>query len=81
MKSFLQGKKSLSVPPLRLPTPSGGTSLPRPGMGPRLAAITTDACAGAGVDVIKEGDKVTRLVVTCTCGEKIEINCIYPVGS
>jgi len=29
---------------------------------------------------IKEGDKVVRLVVTCSCGEKIEVECLYPAG-
>jgi hypothetical protein len=32
------------------------------------------------VETIKEGDKVVRLVITCGCGEKIEIECLYPVG-
>lgn len=39
----------------------------------------TDA-AGPSVDVIKEGDKVVRLVVTCACGEKIEVECLYTAG-
>jgi hypothetical protein len=32
------------------------------------------------VETIKEGDKVVRLVITCGCGQKIEIECLYPVG-
>src|SRR5690606_33283389 len=32
------------------------------------------------VEAIKQGDKVVRLVVTCSCGEKIEIDCLYPAG-
>lgn len=77
MKSFLQGKKTLSVAPLR---PLGN---------PTLAAAATPAApkaeakphehhgSTAHVDVIKEGDKVVRLVVTCACGERIEIECLY----
>ncbi|PTY08780.1 hypothetical protein DB347_04195 [Opitutaceae bacterium EW11] len=30
------------------------------------------------VECVKQGDKVVRLIVTCTCGEKIEIDCVYP---
>ena len=36
--------------------------------------------AGPTVECVKQGDKVTRLIVTCTCGERIEIECIYPAG-
>lgn len=39
--------------------------------------------AGPGpvVETIREGGKVARIVVTCTCGERIEIECLYPAGS
>ena len=33
---------------------------------------------GATVQCIKQGDQIVRLIVTCTCGEKIEIDCLYP---
>jgi hypothetical protein len=29
------------------------------------------------IEVVKQGEKVTRLIVTCTCGERIEIECLY----
>lgn len=32
------------------------------------------------VDLVKQGDKVVRIVVTCTCGERTEIECLYPPG-
>ncbi len=81
MKSFLQGKKALIVPPLR------------PVAGPAPASVTHKAAppaphthapkAGGGapnVEVVKEGDKIVRLVVVCSCGERIEIECLYPSG-
>lgn len=81
MNSFLQGKKNLAVAPLR---PMAG---PNP-MAAQLAGAalrngSAGACANAQptVDVIKEGDKVVRLVVVCTCGERVEIECLYPPGS
>jgi hypothetical protein len=41
-----------------------------------------DGTSGAGptVECVKQGDKVTRLIVTCACGERIEIECLYPAG-
>ena len=38
------------------------------------------AGANAQVEVVKEGDKVVRLIVTCTCGERVEIECLYTAG-
>ncbi len=36
--------------------------------------------AGPTVDTVKQGDKIVRLIVTCSCGERIEIDCLYPGG-
>lgn len=81
MNSFLHGKKSLSVAPLRgltathLPNSTAVSTSPRP-------APSADAHAGApSVELVKEGDKVVRIVVVCTCGERVEIDCLYPAGS
>lgn len=82
MNSFLQGKKILSVAPLRpLGTPAIASLKP-------TAAPTAHHGHGAGqsgeghpsVEVVKEGDKVVRLVVVCSCGERVEIECLYPGG-
>lgn len=88
MKSFLQGKKTLEVAGLRPP----GSGAPAP-TGASLASTRPPAGAGkphahapgaAGgtptVEVVKEGDKVVRLVITCTCGERVEVECLYPAG-
>ncbi len=83
MKSFLQGKKALGVEPLRAPTPAG---LPAPGAtvcaatGKSPVSVTTPGASSAHVEVVKEGDKVVRLVVTCVCGERVEIECLYTAG-
>ena len=79
MKSFLQGKKSLSIPPLR-PLVTG----PAPLAGATLRSPSSSPCGTGGtptVEVVREGDKIVRLVVTCTCGERTEIECLYPAGS
>ncbi len=35
---------------------------------------------GPTVECVKQGEKVMRLIVTCSCGERIEVECIYPAG-
>lgn len=81
MKSFLQGKKTLNAAPLRAPTPTHGVLAPRPhGKHPPVSVVTPGA-SSAHVEVVKEGDKVIRLVVTCVCGERVEIDCLYSAGS
>jgi hypothetical protein len=73
MKSFLNGKRSLGAVALRsphapAPVSSHGHVKPAP------------SAASHHVEVIKQGDKVVRLVVHCTCGEKIEVECLYPAN-
>lgn len=71
MKPFLSGKRSLESAALHVPhvhkaaTPAGNV---RP------------APEGPSVEVVKQGDKVVRILVTCGCGEKIEVDCLYPAG-
>ena len=85
MNSFLQGKKTLSIPQLRplhvTPPPAMMSATASPSQRP---AATAHAHSGGGdptVEVVKEGDKVVRLIVTCTCGERVEIECLYPAGT
>ena len=70
MKPFLQGRKTAAETPLRPPVtvPALRQAVCRPPSGDAVSPH---------VDVIKEGDKVVRLVVTCSCGEKTEIDCLY----
>jgi hypothetical protein len=80
MKSFLQGKKSLEMAALR--PPPGFASAHAPRCEPKGAgSVATPGASSANVEVVKEGDKVVRLVVTCVCGERVEIECLYPAGS
>jgi hypothetical protein len=71
MKPFLSGRRNLDSTPLRVPhvhkaVAPTGTVRPAP--------------EGPSVEVVKQGDKVMRIVVTCGCGEKIEVDCLYPAG-
>jgi hypothetical protein len=77
MKSFLSGRSHASSDSLQAP---GTTS---PGFTAKtIGSVHKDHPAGHGptVECLKQGDKVTRLIVTCACGERIEIECLYPAG-
>jgi hypothetical protein len=81
MNSFLQGKKILSVAPLRpLAPPASLADQAGAAAAPAKGAANCGS-AQPTVEAIKEGDKVVRLVVVCSCGERVEIECLYPPGS
>jgi len=72
MKNFLHGRPLVSGGALRAQSV-------HPGAFPQ-AAIDPGGDS-PNVEVVKQGDKVARIVVTCSCGERIELECIYPPGS
>ena len=56
--------------------------MPSAAAGPSLQRVvkvtpSPEHAHGPHVEVIKEGDKVVRLIVTCACGERTEVDCIY----
>lgn len=79
MKSFLEGKKSLSLAPLV--AASGPTAQPSANGKNGHAHDAANGAQKAHVEIVKEGDKVVRIFVTCKCGERLEIECLYPAGS
>ncbi|HEY0967438.1 MAG TPA: hypothetical protein VGD88_08620 [Opitutaceae bacterium] len=78
MKPFLQGRKTLAEAALRPAVPA--LTAPTVRLASRPGAAPHAHTEGAQVEVVKQGDKVTRLIVTCACGERIEIDCLYPAG-
>jgi hypothetical protein len=78
MKSFLQGKKSLAIESLR--PPAAPASVTPKCSSPRELSASAPGASSAHVEVVKEGDKVVRLVVTCVCGERVDIECLYSAG-
>lgn len=80
MKPFLHGKKTLAAEPLRPPAPLGGAVGVRCGTPRAGGSASPVGGSEPQVEVIKEGDKVVRLIVTCTCGERVEIECLYSAG-
>ena len=71
MKPFLLGKKAAVSAPLRAPASHHAY---------HSEGLVKQAPTGPHVETVKEGDKIVRLVVTCGCGEKIEIDCLYPAN-
>jgi hypothetical protein len=77
MKSFLSDRPRVSTP--------GSPEEPASAFAP--APKTSPACSGApagratSVECVREGDRVTRLIVTCACGERVEIDCLYAAGA
>lgn len=74
MKSFLQGR----------PVQKGGNLRPlgsESGDAISKAKAASGSHQGVNVECIKQGEKVVKIKVTCTCGEVIEIDCLYPPGT
>jgi hypothetical protein len=71
MKPFLFGRKTTETLSLRAPHLHSS---------PAPAGLGSAASPGPQVEVVKEGDKVVRLVVVCSCGERIEVECLYPAA-
>ena len=77
MKSFLQGKRSLDITALK--PPQSGILRPGEAGKPADAAVSLSGLSPQ-IDIVKQGDKIMRIIVTCTCGERTEIDCLYPPG-
>jgi len=68
VKHFLHGRLQLTESQLCPPPP--------PPDALKVAPFESGS-VGPQIEVVKQGDKVARLIVTCSCGERIEIECLY----
>jgi hypothetical protein len=81
MKPFLSGRPQHTEPSLSQEAgQAAAAGFARLHKARSHAAEHAVPAAGASVECIKQGDKIVRLVVTCSCGERIEIDCLYPNG-
>lgn len=80
MKSFLAGRSRAASDSLQAPAGSSPGFVAKANVTGGVHKDHAAAAGGPTVECVKQGDKVTRLIVTCTCGERIEIECIYPAG-
>lgn len=78
MKPFLADRPRLATPVILHPPAAHssalGTVIRNHQGGP---ARPDDDAAPSQVECIRQGDRITRLIVTCRCGERIEIDCLY----
>jgi hypothetical protein len=75
MKPFLFGKKIHPFESLRA---AGTSALPPVSAAP--SPVAHPSTSAPTIETIKEGDKVVRMIITCSCGERIEVECMYPTG-
>ena len=80
MKPFLAGRPSLQGASHKSSATALDSASALPQVGGSGHTHGHGRGAGPSVECIKQGDKVVRLVITCTCGEKIELECLYPAG-
>ena len=85
MKDFLQNRPRVSAPASRKQAATDAAHSAAPLFDAALlGAVPSGHASGPGhdasVEAIKEGDRVVKLIVTCRCGETIEILCAYAPG-
>ena len=71
MNPFLKGRKTADVAALEAPRPDAAVCLPG------MVRESHSPAAGPSVEVVREGDKIVRLIVKCSCGERLEVECLY----
>lgn len=77
MKPFLSGRPQISS---NAPLKSIAGLSPAEAVSRAKSAKHDHGGAVPSVETVKQGDKIVRLIVTCSCGERIEIDCVYPTG-
>lgn len=78
MKPFLSGRPTHDQPALAREGAAAGSGLLRLHEAHSAAANHAGPANGPSVECVKQGDKVVRLIITCGCGERIEVDCLYP---
>jgi hypothetical protein len=78
MKSFLSDRVRVDAPGVVV-APTGFSSA---GGMPHASGHGHAEHAGVTpqIECVREGDRITRMIVVCACGERIEIDCLYAQG-
>ncbi len=77
MKSFLSDRPRIGTP---VPPAPPVSAFAHAAGGSAPVARHVHPGEGTRIDCVREGDRITRLVITCACGERIEIDCLYAAG-
>lgn len=83
MKPFLSGRPSAGLPALRPNADAletGITGIPSLMSQPGLKSADIEHTHGPRIECVKQGEKVVRMIITCACGERIEVECLYPAA-
>ena len=86
MKSFLEGRTAVTRN--GSPVNRGDSQLPNFGRGATEARVPTRAASGSPpepdrehgdkkIETVEVGGVVQKIIVTCGCGERIEVHCGY----
>jgi len=75
MKSFLSDRPRIPTPGSPVPPPAFATVETPANAAPRPPVHVNHP--PATVECIREGDRIARIIVTCSCGERVEIECLY----
>jgi hypothetical protein len=79
MKSFLSDRPRVASP--ESPRAQASAFAPAGQHGVSCAVSDPGATTRSPVvECVREGDRIVRLVVTCGCGERVEIDCLYAAG-
>jgi hypothetical protein len=71
MNPFLKGRKPAGTTSLEAARPHAAACLPG------MIRANNSPASGPSVEVVKEGDRIVRLIVRCACGERLEVECLY----
>ncbi len=77
MKSFLSDRPRIGTPAHPAPAVSAFAVAT---VGAAPLARHAHPGEGTHIECVREGDRIIRLVITCACGERIEIDCLYAAG-
>jgi hypothetical protein len=79
MKSFLSDRPRVVIPNVIHQLPFGASALDSAlrGTKPLAGGASPGGRDASQVECVRQGDKIARLIVTCGCGERIEIDCLY----
>jgi hypothetical protein len=80
MKSFLLNRPRVNAPEVATSGSALAGGFGSPGATPQAKAHAGHAEA-THIECVREGDRITRLLITCACGERIEIDCLYAAGA
>lgn len=80
MKSFLTDRPRVASPgaPGAIPTAFAAAEVPAH-LCPPPSSLS--GRPPATVECIREGDRIARIIVNCSCGERVEIECLYASNS